>query len=204
MMARRTEVLATVEAEIVGTISHWHDLIGGLMTAEAARAIIRNDICNRLTAGTLDIAWVIEAAERGHQDADLALRAYAATFADQGRWNELPVQVQGYSVRALLRAPTTYPRGKNVIDTLTRDIGIGVMVNLAAERWSLSPTRGRSNLEPSASYFVALALRKRRTRLKEQQVARVYREHHRLAAKLAASMTPAPFEKLSKGVEKCA
>ena len=174
------------EAEIVAVLGHWMDLIGAAMTSEASRAIVRKNICDRLRAGTLDIAWVIEAADAGHQDADLALRDYAATFADRGQWDELPVQVQGWAVRALLRAPVTYPRGKNVIDVLTRNIGIAVMVDLAVQRWSLAPTRGRSTEKPSAAYFVALVLCKRGIKLKEQQVARIYRDHKTLAARLAA------------------
>jgi hypothetical protein len=191
-MARRTNVPAVFETEIINTIGHWYDdIIGRAMTAEASRAHIRQDICDRLQAGTLDVAWVIDAANAGHQDADLAVRAYAATFADQGRWEQLPRQVQGYMVGAMLRAPTTYPRGKNFLDTYTRDVGIAVMVDVAATRWALQPTRGRSTEEPSAAYFVSHVLRKRGHRLKEQQVNRIHHERNKLAARLAASMRAA-------------
>jgi hypothetical protein len=194
MMARRTKVPAVFETEVINTIGHWYDdLIGHVMTTEVSRQIIRKDICNRLQAGTLDCAWVIEAASAGHQDADLAIRAYAATFADQGRWEELPRQIQGYMVGAMMRAPTTYPRGKNFIDTWTRDLGIAVMMDMASARWSLPPTRGRSSEEPSAGYFIALVLRKRGVKLKEQQINRIYRNHSKLAARLAASVIPGAF-----------
>jgi len=193
MMARRTNMPTVAADAITATILHWYDdLIGHVMTAEASRAIVRQDIIERLTRGTLDTAWVIQAAEGGHQDADLALRAYAATFIDQGRESELLAQVRAYVVRSLLRPPVAYPRGKNIIDVLTRNIGIAVMVQAAAERWSLSPTRGAETAEPSAAYFVALCLRKRGIKLKEQQVARIWREHNKLAARLAASMQPGP------------
>jgi hypothetical protein len=188
MTKRITNVPAAVENEIVGTLCQWYDRIAPLMTAEASRAIIRQDICDRLSAGTLDTAWVIEAAESGHQDADLALRAYAAAFIDQGRESELLAQVRAYVVRSLLRPPVTYPRGKNIIDVLTRNIAIAVMVDAAVARWSLPPTRGAETVEPSAAYFVGLCLRKRGIKLKEQQVARIWREHNTLAARLAASM----------------
>jgi hypothetical protein len=193
-MARRTNVPAVFETEVTNTIGHWYDdLIGQVMTSEAGRAIVRKDICARLQAGTLETDWVIEAAKAGHQDADLAVRAYASTFADQGRWEELPRQIQGYMVGAMLRAPTTYPRGKNIIDTWTRDLGIAVMVDVAAVRWSLPPRRGRSTEEPSAAYFVALVLRKRGIKLKEQQINRIYGDHFKLAARLAASVKPGAF-----------
>ena len=193
MMARRTNVPAPIAAEITRALERWYELVRDLMTSDAGRRIVREDICKRLQAGTLETAWVIEAANAGHQDADLALRAYAATFADQGRWNELPAQVQGYAVGALLRAPTTYPRGKNFVDTWTRDLGVAVMVDLAAKRWALPPTRSRSTEAPSASYFVSLMLRARGVGLREQQVSRIYSGHNRVAARLAASVEPSAF-----------
>ena len=193
MMARRTSVPAPIADEITTTLEHWYELVGGLMTSDAGRRIVREDIGRGLAAGTLETAWVIEAANAGHQDADLALRVYAATYADQGRWNELPAQVQGYAVGALQRAPTTYPRGKNYIDTWTRDIGIAVMVKLAGARWALPATRSRSTEAPSASYFVSLMLRARGVGLREQQVSRIYSGHNRVAARLAASVEPSAF-----------
>jgi hypothetical protein len=193
MMARRTSMPTPAADAITATILHWYDdLIGRVMTSESSRAIVRQDICNRLQAGTLDTAWVIEAAEGGHQDADLALRAFAATFIDQGRERELLAQVRAYVVRSLLRPPVTYPRGKNVVDVLTRNLGIAVMVDAAAARWSLPPTRGTETAEPSAAYFVGLCLRKRGLKLKEQQVGRIWRDHRKMAAQLAAAMRPGP------------
>jgi hypothetical protein len=198
-MARRTNMPTVAADAITATILHWYDdLIGRVMTAEASRALVRRDLVERLTRGTLDIAWVIEAANAGHRDAELALRAYAATFVDQGRLHELPRQIQGYAAGALLRDITAYPRGKNIIDVLSRNIAISVMVDAAAARWSLPPTRGRGTDEPSAAYFVGLAMRKRGIKLKEQQVNRIHKDHNKLAARLAASMS-APFENSSKG-----
>jgi hypothetical protein len=197
MMARRTNVPAPIAAEITRALEHWYELVGGLMTSDAGRRIVREDICKRLQAGTLETAWVIAAANAGHQDADLALRAFASTFMDQGRWNELPEQVRGYAVGALLVAPTTYPRGKNIVDTWTRDIGIAVMVKLVSVSWTLPATRSLSTEAPSASYFVALVLHRRGFKLKEQQVARIYRDHTKMAERLAASVERVPFENSS-------
>jgi hypothetical protein len=200
MMARKTNVPALIEAEIVDVIAHWCDLVGPAMTSEAARRIIEHNILQRLQAGTLATVMVIEMAMAGHEGADIALRTYAATLIDNGREAELSAQVRAYAVRALVRPPVTYPRGRNIVNTWTRDVGIAVMVSLAAERWGMPATRGRATEEPAAAYFVALALRKRRiAKLKEQQVSRIYREHNALAARLAA-----PFEILPKGVGKCA
>jgi hypothetical protein len=96
---RVTNVPALIEAEIVGTIEHWHDLVAAAMTAEAGRRIIQSDIFRRLLAGTIETAWVIAAADAGHQGADLALRTFAATFIDQGREPELSAQVRAIRPR---------------------------------------------------------------------------------------------------------
>jgi hypothetical protein len=52
---------------------------------------------------TFELANIIAMAKAGHAGADFALRSYAATLLDQGRWNELPMQVQGYAIWWLLR-----------------------------------------------------------------------------------------------------
>jgi hypothetical protein len=187
-MARRTAVPVLVATEIVDTISHWHSLIGAAMTSEAGRRVIQEDLGARLRAGTIETAVVIAMAEAGHQGADLALRAYAATYIDAGREPELSAQVRGYVVKSLLRPIVTYPRGHNIADTWTRDIGIGVMVDVAAARWSLPATRGRHTEEPSAAYFVSLVLRRQGIKLKEARVNRIYWRHGNLAARLAASV----------------
>ena len=188
MMARRNDVPALLATEIADSISHWYDLIGAAMTSEAGRQMIQEDICARLHAGTIETAVVIAMADAGHRGADLALRAYAATYIDAGREPELSAQVRGYAVKSLLRPIVTYPRGHNIADTLTRDIGISVLIDLTAKRWSLPATRGRHTEEPSAANFVSLILRKRGIKLKEARVNRIHWEHDKLAARLATSV----------------
>jgi hypothetical protein len=97
-MARHTDMPAPEADVIVATILHWYDdLIGHVMTGEAARAIIRADIVRRLHGGTLAIDWVIEAAEGGHADADEALRKLVDEAINQDRFQALPVQLRNYS-----------------------------------------------------------------------------------------------------------
>ena len=95
-------------------------------------------------------------------------------------------------MRSLLRPPVAYPQGRNLADTWLRDIGIAVMVDMAAMRWRLSPTRNRTTPEPSAAYFVSLALKQKRFKLKEGRVNRIYWEHKKLAARLSP-LIPSPF-----------
>jgi hypothetical protein len=195
MMPRVTNVPAVVEHEFVGTIGRWIDRVAALLTSEASRQRLREMIKERLREGsTIAIDQIIAAAEAGHQDADLALREHIAEFIDHNR-GELPPleQLRGYTVKSVLRPPVTYPRGKNIADIWMRDIGIAVMVDLAAERWGMPPTRGRNTEEPAAAYFVSLALKQRRIKLKEQQVGRIHRELHRLAQRLTASVDASAF-----------
>jgi hypothetical protein len=189
MMARKTNVPALVESAIIDTIGHWHDLVGEVMRSEAARRVIEHDLYSQLVAGHFDVDTAVSLAEAGFGAVDWALREWGHDFGDAGRWEELPRQVQGYCIRALRHAPlASYPRGVgDVVDNLIRDIAIHVLIDLAAERWSLPPTRGSGTTAPSAAYFVALVLRKR-IKLKEQAVNRIYWQRGKFGTRLAAAV----------------
>jgi hypothetical protein len=196
MMARRSNMPVAAASEIERTIMHWYDdLIGHVMTAEASRALVRQDICNRLQAGTLETAWVIQAAEGGHQDADLALRVYAATFIDQGRESELLAQVRAYVVRSLLRPPVTYPRGTRATSPLrswsTRQPHAGRCRRRAALR-----LRNRRPPISSGSACASAGSSSRSNKLLESgENTTAWRP----GSPPRCSPDPLPFEKLSKG-----
>jgi hypothetical protein len=185
-----TKLPRLAQAEIdtmVDTVVHWVELIDRLLTSEAGRLRLRIDIRERLKQGTIETLKVIAAAEQGHQDADLALRELGAEMLDRG---EMPdATLRAYLVKALVMAPVTYHPGHNLADTWLRDIGIAVMVTLAGEHWPfLKPTRNPATKRPSRSTIVALALTKRGYPLTEWQVGRIYGNHHKLAARLSASI----------------
>jgi hypothetical protein len=190
MMARITNVPALVEAEIVDTISHWYELVGEVMRSEAGRRVVEHDLYNQLVAGHFDVDTAVSLAEAGFGAADWALREWGHDYGDAGRWEELPRQVQGYCIRALRHAPlASYPRGVgDVVDHLTRDIGIQVMIDLASARWGMPATRASGTAAPSAGYFVTLALRKRGIKLKEQAVNRIYWQRGKFGARLAEAL----------------
>ena len=146
-----------------------------LLTSDAGRLVLRNRIRGQLHQGTIATMKVIEYAEAGHQDADRALRELAIEMI--GRREEMPTELANYVQRALDRAPTTSPQGRNIADTWLRDIGIAVMVNLAMERWHLLASRNRATRHPSASSVVATALRGRGLLMTEWQVATIFREY---------------------------
>jgi hypothetical protein len=190
-MARETDLstLPVPADEITDDLVRAHGKIAAAMTSEAGRQVIRLDLYHRLLNGTFDTAVVIAMAQGGNAEADQALRMYAAQLIDAGCASELEGQVQiaAYTVKSLLRpAQRSHQRGDSrVVDNFIRDIGLRVLVEYAAMRWGLQETRGHGSDRPSASYFVALALKKKGIRLKEQQIARVYKTRDLVAARLA-------------------
>jgi hypothetical protein len=129
---------------------------------------------------------VIAAAEGGHQDADIALREVGVEMLDRG---EMPqVALRNYLQRALVMPVVNYPSGANVINTWIRDIGIAVLVDMAIAFWGLPVSRNPASDLPAAAWVVSKALSRRDFKhLGPAQVARIYRDHKRLADKLCAS-----------------
>jgi hypothetical protein len=181
-----TTLPALVEAEAVDIIAHWVDLIAKMLTTEAAHRVLRKHIREMVRQGTIPTMQVIAAARAGHQDADLALRELAVETLDRGE--PLPTALGAYVQEALIRAPVTYPPGRNLADTWLRDIGIAVLAILAAERWQLRATRNRATARPSACSVVAAGLERRGFKIGERQVERIVQDHGRVAQRLSASM----------------
>jgi hypothetical protein len=175
-----------VEADMVDTVRRWVEIVGEAMTADAARRTLRSYIRDMLRRGTIPTMQVIAAAEAGHQDADLALREFAAEHID--RRIEMPTALANYVQRALVNPPVTYPPGRNVADTWLRDVCVAVLVRLAVERWSLPATRNRATARPSACSVVASALA--HLNVGERQVERIYGNHGLIARRLSASIPP--------------
>ncbi|MGC2825112.1 MAG: hypothetical protein WA322_12900 [Pseudolabrys sp.] len=182
-MLAQTDVDAMVD-----TVVGWVDRVAAILTSEAGRLRLRNDIRERLRQGTIPTMQVIKAARAGHEDADWALRKLIAEMIDRNE--DLPTTLAGYTQEALFRAPVTYPPGHNIADYWLRDIGIAVMVDLAKMHWPfLKATRNPASKRPSASTIVCLALRKHGVvQVTEGQVGRIYGNHRKLAARLSASM----------------
>lgn len=174
----------------VDQIAHWIDLITVALTTEASRAKMRAHIQHCLAAGTIPTMQVIEAARAGHEDADFALRQLVVEMLDRG---ELPnAALRAYAQEALLRPPSTYPRGRNPVDTWLRDVAILMLVNLAVEFWkpNLPKTRNKASSRPSACSLVSEALNRRRHPLGERQVERIARSPSELVQKVSASIPP--------------
>ena len=181
------------EAAAVETISRWIDVIVVGLRSDTSRLLVRDAIRHSLRKGTIPLMRVITAAEAGHPDPDLALRAEAAECIN--RKEEMPTELANYAQRALMRPPVSYRRGRNLVDTWTRDHGIYFLVLQTHSRWNVSISRSHSRKpnakEPlSACYLVALALNKRRYLIQERQVERIFSDFvsAKTAKRLSASI----------------
>ena len=146
-----TQLLATlIEAEADDLIVRWIDEVADGLNSENGRRSLQQGFYEGLHAGTLSTAHVIAAAEKNNVlEADLALRQYAAEFIDQGREPELSAQVRAYAVKSVLGPIVNRGRGREVADNWRRDLGIAMMVDLAAVRWNLPYTRSHTSKNPS-------------------------------------------------------
>jgi hypothetical protein len=174
------------EAEAIDTVTQWVDRVAAALTSEASRLVLRNHIRAMLRESTIQTMQVIAAARAGHQDADIALRELAIETLDRGE--PLPTALGAYVQEALLRAPVTYPPGRNIADTWLRDVAIAVLVMLAVDRWHLPTTRNEATKSPSACSLVAVALHRRGFKIGEYQVGRIFRDHSKIARRLSASI----------------
>jgi hypothetical protein len=189
-----SDLPATIdEAEAVEDISRWIDVIAVGLRSDASHLLVRDAIRDTLRKGTIPLMRVIAAAEAGHPDADLALREEAGECTKRGE--QMPTELANYTYRALMRPPVSYPRGRNLVDTWTRDHGIYFLVSQTRSRWKVPVSRSHSRKpsakEPlSACYLVARALNKRGYPIQERQVERIFGDFARAktAKRLSASI----------------
>jgi len=139
-MTTQLPVLAEAEMEtMVATLVHMIDRVAEMLMPEAAHRYFRNDLRERLRQGTIEAMKVIALARAGSADADLALRELIAEMI--GRKETIPTSLEGYAQEALLRAPVTYPAGRNFLDNWTRDVAVAILVAFAILHWPpLKPT----------------------------------------------------------------
>ena len=189
-----SDLPATIdEAEAVETISRLIDVIAAGLRSDTSRLLVHDAIREGLRKGTIPLMRVIAVAEDGYRDADLALRAEAAECIN--RREEMPTELANYAQRALMRPLVSYRRGRNVVDTWTRDHVIYSLVLQTHSRWNVPVSRSHSRKpsakEPlSACYLVALALNKRGHSIQERQIERIFGDFGsaKTAKRLSASI----------------
>ena len=184
-MGRITTVPPAYETAIVERVCEEIDAARENITTEASWQRLGRFFYNQLLEGgqTLPTSVVLAWAEAGHPAADRALRLYAATMTDRGRWDELVIQVRATSVKTLVRPFVPYPQGRHVVQHLMRDIGSGGGGE-RSRRHGPPATRAASTETPSAAYFVSLALKRCGFKCKEREVNRIHWGRNNLAAQL--------------------
>ena len=186
-MTNKLPVVTLLVAEAVDTIAGWIDRVKDKLESETGRQVLRTTIVEKLRAGAVSRIKVIAAAEAGHQDADLALREFAAECIS--RRQEMPTELAAFVQKALLQPPVSYPSGRNLADTWMRDIGIAVLVQLTMDRWRLPKSRSHISKNPerlSACYLVGLALVRHGINLGERRVEKIFDGHVRLTERVSA------------------
>ena len=138
-----------VEAEIIDTMTDWPDRMDdalrraglgeGLDDPEAGHRLWQAKYEHALaTSADPDVLpTIVYLAEQGHIAAQRTLRNHATNLLEDGK-ADLPSSVRSYLVRLINGLIPTHPEDRSeVIDHLFRDLGIVVMVDTAALRWSL-------------------------------------------------------------------
>jgi hypothetical protein len=189
---RPTMLPATFEeaqaTEIIAAIDGWYGNVAAALASDAGRLVMRNELLRQLrTQSSLPTAYIIDMADRGHVPAIEALRIHIATHLDQGgKWEDLSDQLRGWGIHKMMLQPVVggYPEGgRLLVDTWMRDLGIGVMMDMAMPRWSLSQRR--------AAEFIGMVLLRHGIKLRRQQIERIYRNRSTMAERIAAFMLSA-------------
>jgi hypothetical protein len=153
---------------------------------------------------TFATEWIVLLGEAGFWPAHRALLDYTGDMDNQRRSGELLERVAGYKVKALLSGDfRPLPRGRHMIQHLLRDAFIPLLVDAAALRAGVPPTRNRASRiheTPSGALLVHLALKKRGIKLSETRVNRLYWARWGLAQRLVEALPPLP-EKYLMGDE---
>jgi len=189
------------EAEIITALERWFIHIADKLNSEAAHEMIRDNMLGQLERGedaSLPVTYIVAMAEAEHASADHALRIHIHAAIDADRFNDLPLQIRNYAMRALRGPPLPigYPSDRSqVVNDFTRDLIIARLVDEIVVRWQRVPKLYSSLSRHSAAWLLAQVCIRRGIKLTERQVRRIYNArntiHRRLAEFLIADL---PFE----------
>jgi hypothetical protein len=176
-----TKLSATfAEAAMIDTVAHWFDLAIALLQTENSQLHVQTWLKRLVRQGTIDAVRVIEWANRGSADADIALRQVASEMLDSGETP--PKSITGYAVLALNKPPVARRKGGDAVDDLLRNQAISVIVSKAVEHWHPHLPLSRSHhskalkQSPSACSIVSTALAKHRINVGERRVEKIFNE----------------------------
>jgi hypothetical protein len=155
-------------------VRHWFE-------KEASREWLETELRKGLREGRLALTiHAVEAADKGDEIADAALRTVLAEMADGMLPKQGPghLQLRAYEQRALLRAPHKRPQGHRWHDDWMRNIQICMLIDLACREFGVLASRNRAsrraNRTASGISLVVAALARNGIHLNEGSVQNLW------------------------------
>jgi hypothetical protein len=190
-------VLPADEARVINIICAEIDAAREKITSEASWQRLEEFFYQQLVnEQVLSSAVIVAWAEAGHPAAHRAIRRYGREMKERSRFDDMLVTLKAYVIKTDEQPFVPYPRGRNVVANLMRDIWLPAMMENAAEGTGLPPTRGSTTTTPSVAYFATKALKREGFKLKERELNRIYWNRNNIAARLEASLPAIPSSTL--------
>jgi hypothetical protein len=197
---RITEVSPADKARMVDLLSQEYDNVCDRLTTPAAWERLRQYFLGKLrlfgATPTASDDWptsIVEWARAGHPAADRALRDYGREMGEQSRFDHMLVCVRSYYLDTSGKPFVPFPRGRHVVANMMRNIWTEVVLDNVAAATGLSATRSNTTSVPSVAYFLFLMAKKKRIKLKEQEINRIYWDRKKLSGLIEASMPKINF-----------
>ena len=188
-MGRITDVARVDEARVVNLVCTMIDAASERITTEASWERLAQFFYEQLIRETvLPSVAIVAWAEAGHPAAHRVLWRYATEMGERSHFDDMLVCVRAYVLKTGRDQFMPFPRGRNVVQNLMRDIWLPMVVQRIADGTGLAPTRSATTTTPSAAYFVALGMKRKGIKLKERQINQIYWNRNKVAAALEASM----------------
>ena len=188
-MGRITDVAPPDEARVVNLVCTMIDAASERITTEASWERLAQFFYEQLIRETvLPSVAIVAWAEAGHPAAHRALWRYATEMGERSHFDDMLVCVRAYVLKTGRDQFMPFPRGRNVVQNLMRDIWLPMVVQRIADGTGVAPTRSATTTAPSAAYFIALGMKRKGIKLKEREINRIYWNRNKVAAALEASM----------------
>jgi hypothetical protein len=167
------------EQRAIDCVSEWVVTLRPRMEKRYSREWLETELRKGLREGRLTLTIkAVEAADKGDEIADAALRAIGAELQMPllQRQSLAPGHLQtiAYFQRAGQRAPHKRPRGQRWHDDWFRNLDICLLIHLACREFGVRPTRNRAarraNREPSGVSLVVDGLARNGIHLHEVSV----------------------------------
>jgi hypothetical protein len=183
---------AALEPEIISTLDHWVELFQAMLNSEAGQRVMQDFFRQKLAANDDEApAIIFHLARAGHRAAWLAAKAHARHVLNYEP--NISAQVRSYLIDMMdLPEPGAPPSKDAVIDNLTRDIAIRILVEQGRARWPWLPQLNSSATQKSVAHYVAMILSRRGMPMGERQVRKICQQRATFAQRLADFLTASP------------